>query len=280
MLEVIRQYTAGERDAEARLNKAREFLQVLALKTLYDQKHFSRLVFTGGTALRILFDLRRFSEDLDFSCPSGGSFEQGPWIRDLVKGYSGRGLPVDAVPSVGEDRAVKSVMLKFKGLHKVLGIPAPADQKLSIKLEVDTNPPEGGQVAQTLLNRTFLFTVAHFDLPSLFATKLHAVLFRKYTKGRDIYDLIWYLSRKVRPNLLLLNNAIAQTDPGSPSLEEGELKERLTARLDGMDLVLARKDVERFVLDKAELDLFDRDILRRAVEAYGWTVDNQEGHRS
>lgn len=268
MLEVIRQQAQGESGPEAKINKAREFLQIIALKILYDKDYFRQLVFTGGTALRILFDLRRFSEDLDFSIADVGGYDLNQWGHDLERGYIDRGLLVEVGATGKENNAVQGVMLKFTGIHKVLGISAPKDQKLSIKLEVDTNPPQGGHTVQTLINKTYLFTVTHFDISSLFATKLHAVLFRKYTKGRDIYDLIWYLSKKVKPNLDLLNNAIEQTQKKNPYLNEETLKPYLLAHIDNIDFNLAQKDVERFLMDKTELKLFDRDILKGAISSW------------
>ncbi len=267
MLELIRQQVQAEVDPEARLNKAREILQILALKILYDKDHFEQLVFTGGTALRILFDLHRFSEDLDFSLVHGRSFDWSRCVRDLEKGYADRGLSVETSTDAQGTKAVQGVMLKFKRIHKALGIAAPKDQKLSIKIEVDTHPPEGGRVVRTVINKTYLFTVTHFDISSLFATKLHAVFFRKYTKGRDVYDLIWYLSKKVKPNLALLNNAIEQTQGKVPHLNERTLKAYLLSRIESIDLVLARKDVERFLIDQAELKLFDRDVLKGLVSS-------------
>ena len=85
---------------------------------------------------------------------------------------------------------------------------------------MDTNPPKGGRTAETPLNKTYIFSVRHFDLPSMLATKLHACFYRKYTKGRDFYDLVWYLGRKVFPNLELLNNAIQQTEGKSRGLQK------------------------------------------------------------
>ncbi len=268
MLEVIRQQAQGEFDAEAKLNKAREFLQVIALKILDDKKYSGQIVFTGGTALRILFDLRRFSEDLDFSVVPGCAFDVCQCAQVVEKGFLDRGLILEVSTTASETKVVQGVILKFKGIHKALGIAAPRDQKLSIKLEVDTASPQGGVVVQTVVNNVYLFTVTHFDLPSLFATKLHAVFFRKYTKGRDIYDLVWYLSKKVKPNCTLLNNAIMQTEGVSLRLNEQTLKTYCLAHIDKLDLDFAKKDVERFLMDKNELKLFDRNILKAAVSTW------------
>jgi len=147
------------------------------------------------------------------------------------------------------------------------GISPLKSQKLSIKLEIDTNPPAGWKMQTTVLNKTYLFSVAHYDLPSMFAGKLHASFYRRYTKGRDIYDLFWYLGKKVRPNLELLNNAIAQSQGESPCITESSLKEFMLKGRAHIDLNAARKDVERFLEDKSELRLFNADSLAAAINS-------------
>ena len=116
------------------------------------------------------------------------------------------------------ERNVHSSFLKFSGLLKELGISSLRDQKISIKIEIDTLPPQGGDIVTTLVNRTYMFSVTHFDLSSMYATKFHACFYRKFTKGRDFYDFIWYLTKKVKPNYTLLNNAIKQTQKKDPKI--------------------------------------------------------------
>ena len=136
-----------------------------------------------------------------------------------------------------------------------------------IKLEIDTNPPKGSKLELSLVNEmTFVFTVTHFDLPSLFATKLHACFYRKYTKGRDFYDLIWYLGKKVTPNFTVLNNAIEQTQGKNPKINQNNLTDFMLKHLKRIDFVQARHDVERFLLDKSELKLFDAEIISGIIK--------------
>ncbi len=264
MIDVIKQqFTAGMPDNE-KLNRIREFLQLACLKFIYDKGIFNKIAFTGGTALRLIFGMRRFSEDLDFSLFDKKGYSFSELNSEILRGFSLNGIKVESAQK--EEKTVHSALFKFSGVLKATGLSPLDGQKLSIKLEIDTNPPKGGNLTETLVNKVYVLNLVHFDLPSLFATKLHACFYRKYLKGRDYYDLIWYLSRKVKPNLLLLNNAIAQTQGENPRLDEAGFKKFLLEHVKKVDLSLAKKDVERFLEDKAELALFDSKAIQAAIE--------------
>ena len=265
MIEALKQELAGGVSAEDKLNKAREFLQVLALKSLSDQDAFSRIAFIGGTALRIVFGLRRFSEDLDFSVVNAAGYNFGGLCGRLEKDFRLNGL--SAVLEKDREKTVNSAFLAFPGLPHALGLSGHKQEKLSIKREIDTNPPAGWKTQAAVLNKTYLFSVAHYDLPSMFAGKLHASFYRSYTKGRDIYDLFWYLGRKVRPNFEMLNNAVAQSQGKAPGVNAGNFKEFMLERAERINLDAAKKDVERFLEDKSELRLFSKATLAAAINS-------------
>ena len=140
--------------------------------------------------------VRRFSEDLDFSLVKKEDYSFSRMNDDLLKALALAGLKAESKPK--SERTVHSTMLRFPGVLKAIGLSPLESQKLSIKLEVDTNPPKGGHVQTRIIQRAYVFNVAHFDLPSMFATKLHACFYRTYLKGRDYYDFI----RKQRPQSL------------------------------------------------------------------------------
>ena len=264
MMEVFKQQFQSDMSLEEKINRTRELLQIIALKIMYDQNIFNNISFTGGTALRILFDLKRFSEDLDFSLISKSEYDFDKINKELVRGFKLYGLDIDSKPK-GE-KTVHSTFLKFKGLLKELGLSALKDQTLSIKIDIDTNPPAGGNTENKLINKTYMFSVIHFDLPSMFATKLHACFYRTYIKGRDWYDFIWYLSKKIKPNYTLLNNAINQTQGENPKIDENNLKTFLLGKIKNINFDLAKKDVERFLEDKSELKLLDLKIIKNTIE--------------
>jgi len=263
MIELLKQQYTPDMSNDDKINRVREFLQIAVLKILYDKGYFKNLAFVGGTALRILFDLRRFSEDLDFSLTNNFGYDFSRISSEIERSLKLYGLDIET--KIKEAKTVQSSLLKFPGLLKSLNLSRLKNEKLSIKIEVDSNPPKGWDLAATIVNKYYLFNIVHFDLPSLYATKLHACFFRKYAKGRDFYDLVWYISRKVEPNFVLLNNAIKQTEGKSPQIDKGNLRQFMLDKLSNVDFKILRKDVERFLEDKNELKLLDAEIIGKAI---------------
>src|SRR3989338_1600672 len=159
-------------------------------------------------------------------------------------------------------------MLKFKGILGELKLSGFKEESLSVKVEVDTNPPVGAKDSAQLVVKDFAFSVRHLDLPSMFATKLHACFYRKYVKGRDFYDLVWYIGRRVEPNLTLLNEAVKQTEGVDPKITRENLKSYISSQLTRIDFTKVKKDVERFLVDKSELKLLDKELIISSVDAY------------
>lgn len=270
MIEVIKQQFKPGMSTERKLNLTREFLQVLCLKFLSEKDFYRQMAFVGGTALRIFFDLKRFSEDLDFSLIRRQKYNLKKMTRHLERSFHLYNLPLEPLKPHAAGN-VHSFMMKFPGLLKELGLSALEGQKLSIKLEIDTNPPTGWKLSETVVNKIYMFRIVHHDLPSLFATKLHACFYRKFTKGRDFYDLLWYLGKKVTPNFVLLNNAIRQTEGKSPGLSEKNFKDFLLNAVEGVDFGYVKKDMERFLENKEELGLFNQQVFRGTIETtYGY----------
>lgn len=263
MIDVIKQQFTDAMPRHVRLNKTREFIQALCLKIMSERGSFDRVAFLGGTALRLLFQLRRFSEDLDFSVLNAGDMDVSELSRVFAKDLRLYGFEAEVkVKAVG---TVRSMMLKFPGLLKDLGLSPLKDEKLAIKWDVDMNPPQGGVSVGGMMSRYFTFRVVHYDLPSLFAGKLHACLYRNYIKGRDWYDFIWYVSNKIRPNLVLLKNAVRQTEHTELALDEKGLADFLIESIKRVDFKNLGKDVERFLEDPAELSIFDPAAIAQTI---------------
>lgn len=265
MIDVIKQQVNRELPLQENLNKVREFLQIIILKIMYDKNLLNHLAFVGGTALRIIFDLRRFSEDLDFSLIDRKGYNFSNLNSALINEMALYGLKVESKAS--SDKSVHSIMLKFPELLKAAGLSNLSSQKLSIKIEVDSNPPAGWNVENRLVNKTYIFNVTYFDLTSSFAAKLHACFYRKFLKGRDYYDFIWYMGKRVKPNYLLLNNAIKQTQGKDPGINEHNFKSFLLENIVKVDFEQAKKDVERFLEDKSELKLFDLKAIQSSIDS-------------
>lgn len=259
MINLLEQQVSKFKTREEKINQLREFLQVLVLKIIFDLGYFKNLSFVGGTALRIIYDLRRFSEDLDFSLISENNYDFINFLELLEKQLKNYAVEVDI--NYKDKKAVQNIDLKFKNLLSSLNLSSNKKEKLYIKVEIDSNPPAGANSEISLINKTYLFSVAHYDLASLYATKIHACFYRKYTKGRDFYDLIWYLGKKIKPNYTLLNNAIYQTEGKTELVNEANFGWFLKDKLSKVNFEDAKKDVERFLEDKQELKLLDKDII-------------------
>jgi len=263
MIDLIKGAISEIPSREEKVHTAREFLQILILKTLYDRNYFKNFAFVGGTALRLLYGLRRFSEDLDFSLINKENWDFDGFLKGIIYELEKNGFSLNARET--RKNVVQSAMFKFNDLLSDLGLSSQKGEKLSVKLELDTNPPPGWNTEISLVNRYFVFTVTHFDLPSLFALKLHACFYRKYTKGRDYYDLLWYLGKKLLPNFRLLNNAIEQTKNRRLNIDEANFEGFLRERLREVDFAKVRKDADRFIEDKNELKLLDGGLILKLL---------------
>lgn len=243
-------------------NVLREYVQSRVLGALQEAGGFVPLAFMGGTALRFLYRIPRFSEDLDFTLERDpGTFSFAKTLRRIegVLAREGYALRV----RTNERGVVAKAMLGFVGLAAEAGLTPHADEVLWVKVEVDTEPPAGAELEVTLVDRFGPLRLQHHDLRSLFAGKIAAVLAREYTKGRDIYDLVWYLSREDRPepNAVLLANALAQTAPSVVDEAARDWRAALADRLGAVDWVDARRDVGPFLEQARDIDLIDSGTL-------------------
>jgi len=240
----------------------REYLQARVLQSLQDRGAFNSWAFQGGTALRFLYSMPRFSEDLDFALVEPGMQVN---FRDNMtaagKAFEAEGYNVSV--RINDKRTVKSAFVSFKGLLFELGLSAHAPETLSIKVEVDSNPPAAARTVSTIVRRHVILNLRHHDKASLFAGKLHAFLARRYVKGRDIYDLIWYLSDRTwpAPNLELLNNALAQTNWRGPQVTDENWRQLLASQVQRLDWKQVVADVEPFLERSADIALLTRENL-------------------
>ena len=192
MKDHLGQLVGGQAPLRAR-NIAREYLQARILGALQRAGAMTTLAFHGGTSLRFLFGLPRYSEDLDFALEGDASrYDLRRYLRAIRAELSAEGYHVEL--RMREHRAVHSAFVRFPGALYEIGLSPHADQVLAVKVEVDTNPPAGATTDTTLVRRHETLRLFHHDRASLLAGKLHAVLQRPYTKGRDLHDLVWYLS--------------------------------------------------------------------------------------
>ena len=215
----------------------------------------------------------RFSEDLDFSLVE--SIDLGPTVRKeftRIVDYMRRVFEAETYVMdirMRPDQTVQSAFIDFPGLLFELGIPAQETQKISIKIEVDTNPPPGASTEVSVVRKHVFLNILHYDKASLFAGKLHAVLSRSYVKGRDMYDLLWYLSDRSwpEPNLKLLQSALRQTGTEMDIELVKDWRTLIAKRLRGLDWERAVADVAPFLETSRELELLTRENLLSLLRA-------------
>ncbi len=181
---------AGTDDPARGLNLLREYLQAFVLLSLHESEAFRNLAFVGGTALRFLENLPRFSEDLDFSLMDENGYDPERWFGKVRRDLERSGF--DCTVTFNSKNIVNVSWIRFSGLLAQAGLASRQEQKLSIKLEIDTRPPGGAEVQQTVVVRHLTFALRHYGISSLMAGKLHALVTRGYPKGRDWFDLVWY----------------------------------------------------------------------------------------
>lgn len=256
MKDYVLELTAQKEGFNAKLNAMREYLQAYILRTLHDQRLFRHSAFVGGTALRFLYDLPRFSEDLDFSLEKKLDYSFADILKNLKQELALAGYEIAV--TYNEEKTVYSAMIKFKKLMFEAGISPLAGQNFSVKIEIDTNPPKGASLQTYLVNKYFPITFLSYDTASLFAGKVGALMSRKYTKGRDFFDLGWYLSRwtDISPNIGLLQNGLRQTGWKNEMPTGHTWREVLFKIVEAADWKKVEGDVKNFLENSSDLSVF------------------------
>lgn len=299
-------------------NLVREYLQARILQFLQESGLFRSWIFHGGTALRFLYGLPRFSEDLDFAQAAGGGGATAPkksGMQDGARGANGADGAEDRVTDGAADRAVEmagaaedetdgeggagsafaeamkkartwfgaeayetlvktdtrravyAAWMRFPGLLNEIGLSPHKNETLSVKIELDIRPPAGGRTETTVVRRHVLLRLQHYDKAALLAGKLHAVLTRPYTKGRDLYDLMWYLSDPgwPGPDVDFLSAALNQTGWTGPVPTAGNWAGIVDKKLDAIDWPKAVADVKPFVERIDDLAMMTREEIGRLL---------------
>jgi len=266
MKDHLRNLVTQAQGEASRWGTAREYLQARILQGFQETGRFTAWAFLGGTALRFLYTVPRFSEDLNFSLVSleaDPGFSQA--MHRVARTLAAEGYVVES--KIQEDKTVSSAWVRFPGLPFEVGLSPQRTQVLSIKVELDTCPPAGATFEHSLVRRHVLLHLFHHDKGSLLAGKIHALLNRKWLKGRDVYDLIWYLSdpQWPAPNLGLLQSALEQTGWAGSAIAPDTWRRVLWERLDEADWQAVKRDVEPFLENPAERDLISKDVVCRLL---------------
>jgi len=258
------------------INALREILQEVALLGLWRGKFFEKAAFYGGTALRVLYGLDRFSEDMDFSLLEPlDSFDITGYTAFLQRETNGFGFDVRVERiDKAKQSPMQSAFLKANTRKQLLVIEAgeeilkaiPKGQILKIKLEVDTDPPPGFATQTRYLLQPIPFAVRAFVVSDLFAGKMHAILCRRWksrVKGRDWYDLVWYAANHPELHLYHLEQRMRQTGDWKDDapLTSERFQVLLTKAINNLDVDQIRREVEIFIKNPKGLSIWSRDFF-------------------
>lgn len=258
----------------------REILQEIVLLGLSRAGFFNHALFYGGTALRILYGLDRFSEDLDFSLiVPNKDFDLAIYEDAVIEALHSFGFEV-TIQMKNAEGDIKSAFLKGNTSQHLLNIEAPDDivkkfgqgRLVKIKFEVDTQPPLDFESEKKTLLVPSPFTINTMTLPSLFAGKMHAILCRNWSsrpKGRDWYDLVWYISNGYALDIKHLNARLQQSCNWADKqnidiksdMNKDDILSLLHKRIEDLDIQSAKRDVEVFISDSRVLDIWSRDFF-------------------
>ena len=256
----------------------REITQEVALAALGRTDFFKFAAFQGGTCLRIFYGINRFSEDFDFLLKEPDqNFNLDTYLKSLSDELDAYGYELETTDRSKAESVVKKAFIKDDSIVRILQLNhLRADRsmrKIRIKLEIDTDPPEESNHEIKYLDFPFVSSVTIQDLPSLFAGKIHALLCREHTKGRDWYDFIWYAGRGVDINYRFLASALKQQGPwqGQELKVDKEWSTKtLHEKICSLDWQEAKNDIRRFVRQNelASLDLWGKELFLDRLDKY------------
>jgi predicted nucleotidyltransferase component of viral defense system len=256
----------------------REIMQEIALAALSRTDFFEKAAFYGGTALRIFYGLDRYSEDLDFSLlKPDANFSITPYFKPILDEFKALGLTVSIKEKKkNKQTAIDSAFLKaetiwqeivLEDIIKEIGVRS--NKTLKIKIEVDRQPPLHFETEEKLLIRPFSFYVKSFSRPSLFAGKMHALLFRKWkrrVKGRDWYDLEWYIKKGIPLDVHhFLTRAKDTNDWQENTISTEQIIQLLHAKIDAVSFEQIKEDVVRFIPNDEVLTIWSPQYFKDLV---------------
>ena len=266
MIPYLKAQIANLLTPEAQRSVVREYLQMRVLQSLQSAGAMIPLAFHGGTALRLLYQMPRYSEDLDFALErQKEQYDFRRYLTIIQRDLTAETYDIEI--KLSERNIVHSAFIRFRGLFHRLGISPHETEVLAIKLKIDTNPPAHAGLDTTLLQHHVTVNFQHHDQASLLAGKLRAILQREYVKGRDWYDLYWYLRQAQWPalNLEMLNSALVQSGWEKGAVTAENWRESVLALLVQLEWERVVEDVQRFLMNQEELSGFKAEAIRKLL---------------
>ena len=259
----------------------REIVQSIVLIGLSRSDFFKKASFYGGTALRIFYDLNRYSEDLDFTLNCvDPNFSIEPYIDKIKEVALSYGLDLEIVTKNKKvETPIESAFAKLNTYQTFISLKLNnkiisslhKDEIIKVKFEIDRNPALGFKTESKWLDIPEFAQVIVLDEPSLFSGKLHAILCRNYknnVKGRDYYDFLFYIQKRVKPNMTYLKNKLIETKKidESTDFNINTLKAMLKAQFEMVDFNQIKNDAMRFVLKNEDLSFYSKELFIQMVE--------------
>lgn len=263
------------------INALKEIIQELVISGLSKSDFFNRAAFYGGTALRIFYDLDRFSEDLDFALVSPDkNFDLSayfPFIEKEVSLY-GLNLKVDTKIKTKESN-ISSAFLKGDTMEHILIFFSESNlqnnskllRDIKIKFEIDINPPSGAEYEIKYKLLPTPHSVRLYNKESLFAGKIHAILCRNWshrTKGRDLYDYAFFLSKNIKVNMNLVKSKLVESNvlKEDDNFDINILKNLLNEKFKLIDYDAAKNDVAPFLDDSTKLNIWKVEFFQSITD--------------
>lgn len=258
------------------INALKEIIQEIVLSGLSRGNFFNEAAFYGGTALRIFYNLDRFSEDLDFALlESNKDFDISKYFNYIEKELKAYGINLNITTKEKSfDSNITSAFLKGDTLELILRF-FPSDEEhkydhilknLKIKLEVDINPPMGATYEDKYKLLPSPHQIKLYDKESLLAGKIHAILCRGWNnivKGRDLYDYIFFLASDTKVNIELLKNKLIESNyiNEKDEFDINKLKKILINKFEKIDYSKAIEDVKPFIKNIDNLNLWSKEFF-------------------
>ena len=259
----------------------REIVQSIVLIGLSRSGFFSKASFYGETALRIFYNLNRYSEDLDFTLNNAEpDFSIEPYADKIKEVASSYGLELEIMIKNKKSKSpIESAFAKLNTYQTFISLKLDnkiistlhKDEIIKVKFEIDCNPSLGFKNETKWLDIPEFAQVVVLDEPSLFSGKLHAILCRNYkntVKGRDYYDFLFYVQKRIKPNLIYLRNKLIETGKinAIDHFDLNVLKSMLIEQFEKVDFNQVKQDAMRFVFKNEDLSYYTKDLFIQMVE--------------
>lgn len=240
--------------AKAQLDK-KETMQRIVLSALSKAGFFDEAAFYGGTCLRLIHGLDRFSEDMDFSLmEKNPKFSLEKYFPAIINEFKMYGKLVEITKKDKQSFGkVQSAFLKDN--TDTYDLKFQTEKTPKIKIETDYLPPLNFTTEIKTISGEPTSAIRAFTPDCLFAGKMHAILFRQWqtrVKGRDWYDFAWYIANSIPLNFGHLQTRILEFNDKEISVDD--FRGLLDNKIKELDINLAKNDVRPFLNDKSELD--------------------------